>query len=406
MQLSHSKKVLDDRFPMQGTASALPIALEKETDKVNDNNSIGLFRILVVADDLSIQETYKHILDETAYSVDMCSNGNEALEWLSSNFYDLVITDLHLPGVGLDSIAILNWIRRYRPATTAVVISGDSSSGNILAAMREGARDYLVKPITSNDFREMIERWSQPQPHINREPFSSMLKQVMHDVRSEVLNLEIIIKMLQRGKIDKTGDGLSHSLGTMQAKLEHLKSLTTEYCLLARNLLQGGANILTERLGINKDVITPILDEMQVALHNKALGLSFKHDVGTIDDACVTGNRVMLKCVFRTLFGNAIKYCNDRSVISYGITSNGRRLKIHVANEGEVVPTHMRAKIFEEFIQARSIDSSCQTNGLGLGLALAKDILRQHGGDIWYEAMANGSKFVCTLTPCSAQSAG
>ena len=118
------------------------------------------------------------------------------------------------------------------------------------------------------------------------------------------------------------------------------------------------------------------------------------------------GNRVMLKCVFRTLFGNAIKYCKDRSVISYGITSNDRRLKIHVANEGEVVPAHMRASIFDEFVQAPTADSSCQTNGLGLGLALAKDILRQHGGDIWYETITNGSKFVCTLPPCSAQSAG
>jgi signal transduction histidine kinase len=228
----------------------------------------------------------------------------------------------------------------------------------------------------------------------------------MHDVHSDVLNLEIIIKTLQRGKINKTGDGLNQSLHTMQVKLEHLRALTTEYCLLARNLLQGGGDIQTERLELKKDVITPILDEIQDALNNKEIRISCRQNFTTPDDDCVIGNRVMLKFVFRTLFGNAIKHCNDRSVISYGITSNDRRLKIQVANEGEVVPSHMRDSIFGEFVQAQTAASTCQTNGMGLGLALARDILRQHGGDIWYEAMANGSKFICTLTPCTAQSAG
>lgn len=250
-----------------------------------------------------------------------------------------------------------------------------------------------------------LQETTRPLPSVKQEVFSSLLKQVMHDVHSDVLNLEIIIKRLQRGKINRTGDGLNHSLQTMQVKLEHLRSLTTEYCLLARNLLQGGGDIQTERLELNKDVITPILDEMQDALNNKEIRISFSHDFMPPDDACAIGNRVMMKFVFRTLFGNAIKHCNEKSVISYGITSNGRRLKIHVANEGEVVPAHMRDSIFGEFVQAQTAASTCQPNGMGLGLALAKDILRQHGGDIWYEAMANGSKFICTLTPCPAQSA-
>jgi len=400
MQALPKKRSFADGYLGQPTFSALPIVEEKADDKLGDKARAGLFRILVVEDDQFLQDFYSQVFEDTTYVLDMSGDGHDALGKLSSNFYDLVITDLNLPGV--DGIVLLHWIRRYRPSTTAVVVSGDRSADRILAAMREGAKDYLAKPFALAEFKEMIDRWGQSYRHNDREVFSSMLKQVMHDVRSEVINLEIMTKLLQRDKPDKPANEFKHCLQTMQAKLEHLKSLTTEYCLLARNLLQGGGDIQTEKLGLKKDVITPVLLEMEDAMQRKDVGLSFRQDLALEDDAYVIGNMVMLKCVFRTLFSNAIKYCKEASVISYGITTNDRRYKIHVANEGEVVPAHKQETIFNEFVQAQTGDSSCQSNGLGLGLALAKDILRQHGGDIWYESMSNGSKFVCTLPPHSA----
>lgn len=402
MQAVQKRGSFDDGFPAQQTVGSRPVVERMEDVRLKDKGRTGLFRILVIEDDLFLQDFYSRVLVDMNFSMDMSSDGHDALEKLSSEFYDLVITDLNLPG--MDGIALLHWIKLHRPATTAVVISGDRSADRILAAMREGAKDYLVKPIALAEFREMLDRWSQTQRHNNNEVFSSMLKQVMHDVHSEVLNLEIMIKLLQRGKFDKVENGVGGALHTIQAKLEHMKMLTMEYCLLARNLQQRGGEIQTERLKL-KDVIAPVLEEMQDAMQRKEVGLSFRHDLSDDDDAYVQGNRVMLKCVFRTLFSNAIKYCKEASVITYGISTNDRRYKIHVANEGEVVPVHRQATIFDEFVQAQAGDSAYQVNGLGLGLALAKDILRQHGGDIWYEAMTNGSKFVCTLPLHSAPSA-
>lgn len=401
MQVSLKKSSFDQGPSIQPPVSGLPSEVANGYSS-SKQASAGLFRILVVEDDPFLQSFYGRVLTDAGYSFDVSDDGHEALEKLSATYYDLVVTDLNLPG--LDGITLLQWIQRHRPATTAVVVSGDGSADRILAAMREGAKDYLVKPIALPEFRAMIERWSQPRHHVDRHVFSSIIKQVMHDVRGEVVNLEIIIKQLQKGKAGSRKDGINSALLAMQAKLEHLKGLATDYCLLAKNLLQGGGNIQTERLKLKEDVITPVLEEMVDAMQRKEIGLSFQQDLAVADDAYVTGNRVMLKCVFRTLFGNAIKYCKDASVISYGISTNNRRYKIHVANVGEVVPAHLQASIFEEFVQAPTGDlATCQTEGLGLGLALAKEILRQHGGDIWYEAMAKGSKFICTLPAHSTQ---
>ena len=388
-------------FPQQAVNLA-PSAVESHDNRANVKASTSLFRVLVVEDDPTLLALYGHMLDDAKVSFDLCSNGHEALERLSTTFYDLVITDLNLPG--LDGISLLQWIQQHRPATTAVVVSGDGGADRILAAMRRGAKDYLVKPFPLPEFFEMIDRWRQPQRHFNREVFSSMMKQVMHDVRSEVLNLEIMIKMLRRDKFGGMDAGVKGELLTMQAKLEQLKELTTDYSLLAKNLLQSDGHIQTERIGLKEEAIIPVLDEMQDALQRKEIKVSCSQDLTTEGDIFVMGNRVMLKCVFRTLFSNAIKHCRAAGTLSYGLSSNDRRYKIYVANEGEVVPMHLQASIFDEFVQGRPGESSLnQADGLGLGLALAKDILRQHGGDIWYEPMSNGSKFVCTLPPHSAQ---
>lgn len=352
------------------------------------------FRILVVEDDPCLQIFYAHVLEDTPFAVEMSGDGLEALAKLTTTFYDLVITDLNLPG--LDGIALLHWMRLHCPATTAVVISGDGSADRIRAAMREGAKDYLVKPIGLAEFRELIDRCSQSRHHDTSHVLASMTQQLMHDVRGEVLSLEIMIKMVQRGKLGRPDDGINSALFAMQAKLEHLKGLATEYCLLTKKLLEGG-EIQTERLRLKEDVIAPVVAEMEDALQRKGVEVAWQWDLAVDDAAAVTGNRVMLQCVFRTLLSNAIKYGKAASVITCGITSDDRRYSIQVANEGDVVPVQMRASIFDEFVQAHTSDPSAQTDGLGLGLALAKDILRQHGGDIWYEAMANGSKFICTL---------
>lgn len=358
----------------------------------------GLYRVLVVEDDPTLLAFYTRVLQQKNMPVDESPDGHDALEKLSITSYDLVITDLTLPG--LDGIALLQWIQHNRPTTRSVVITGDERPETILAAMRAGARDYLVKPIGLDQFLKLIDRCQQPQRSANRQIFSSLMNQVMHDVRGEIVGLDGMIKLLKRSHCGTTDTEVDNNLEAMQGKVDQLKGLTTDYCVLAWNLLGGGV-IPTERIELKGEVISPVLNEMQPALARKELSVACHQDLSAESEALVMGNRVMLKSLFRTLFRNAIRFCTPAGTLSYGISNNGRRYKIHVANEGEIVPVSQQATIFDELVQFSPQEGTpCQEEGLGLGLAMAKDIVRQHGGDIWYESFTNGSKFVCTLPSC------
>lgn len=200
MPASQRKVSIEECFFEPLEVKAMVSGLGIDGKGVSATVSAGLYRILVIEDDPTLLEMYHRLLTDMKLSVDLSTNGLDALENLSTTSYNLVITDLNLPG--LDGISLLQWIQRHRTSTAAIVISGDGRADRIQAAMRGGAKDFLVKPFNFIEFQEIVTRWCQPLRPFNREVFSSLMKQVMHDVRGEVVNLEIMIKLLQRANLE------------------------------------------------------------------------------------------------------------------------------------------------------------------------------------------------------------
>src|SRR5215207_10568068 len=113
-------------------------------------------RLLVVDDEESLRITTAAILEKEGYVVDTASSGDEAIDLLSKEDYDLVLTDLHMEGG--DGLSVLNRIRRHAPLTISVVLTGFASVESAIAALQEGAYDYLVKPCDIESMKHTIRR--------------------------------------------------------------------------------------------------------------------------------------------------------------------------------------------------------------------------------------------------------
>lgn len=114
-------------------------------------------RILIVDDDGPMRSFLSTVLGEEGYKLEEARNGTEGLVKLSASDFDLVVTDLRMPGLsGLD---LMREGKKARPEARWIVITAHGSIGNAVEAMRSGASDYLTKPLRDPDeLRHVVRR--------------------------------------------------------------------------------------------------------------------------------------------------------------------------------------------------------------------------------------------------------
>ena len=113
--------------------------------------------ILIVEDDAALRSFFSLILKEEGYRIEEAGNGREGLDKIKASEYDLVITDLRMPGLsGLD---LLREGKKERPESRWIIVTAFGSIDNAVAAMKSGASDYLTKPLRNpEELRRVIRR--------------------------------------------------------------------------------------------------------------------------------------------------------------------------------------------------------------------------------------------------------
>ncbi len=111
-------------------------------------------KILVVDDDPVTRTLLKKRLAKEGYLVETAEDGVIAVEKLSMIYFDVILTDLIMPG-GIDGIGVLEASKRSNIKTEVILITAHASVDNAIEAMKKGAIDYLQKPI---NFDELLMR--------------------------------------------------------------------------------------------------------------------------------------------------------------------------------------------------------------------------------------------------------
>lgn len=104
----------------------------------------GRPRVLVVDDEASIRDLLSKTLALAEYDVDLAFDGRTALDRLRTTPYDLLITDLKMPGV--DGLTVIREARRLKTDLPVVIITGFSTEASAIEAVNLGVSGYLTKP--------------------------------------------------------------------------------------------------------------------------------------------------------------------------------------------------------------------------------------------------------------------
>jgi len=119
-------------------------------------------RILLIDDDPPMLKQLARILgDRTAYEIRTESNSLEVPRILEQDEFDLIITDLGMPG--LDGMEILRLVRGRQRFEEVVIITAFGSMGSVLEAVSDGAFDYVIKPFRKSQIVDIVERAMRAQ---------------------------------------------------------------------------------------------------------------------------------------------------------------------------------------------------------------------------------------------------
>ncbi len=174
-------------------------------------------------------------------------------------------------------------------------------------------------------------------------------------------------------------------------QVQRLKTITRGLLMLAR-ADAGALPLASERFNIAALVLDAVED---ARLLGGDSGLEFRVDVA--DEVMIEGDRSLLQTAVLNLLVNAVKYNKPGGRVDVGLRQDEGVARLSVGNEGPGIADEERERVFERFF--RGGDGGRQSpGGLGLGLSLAREIARAHGGDVATGRSREGwTEFILTL---------
>ncbi len=112
-------------------------------------------RLLIVEDEKELCDTISKSLYGSGYEVDTCYDGHEALDYILTEDYDLIVLDLNLPG--MDGMDILRELRKENEETKVLILSARSQIIDKVEGLDAGANDYMEKPFIYKNWKPVSE---------------------------------------------------------------------------------------------------------------------------------------------------------------------------------------------------------------------------------------------------------
>lgn len=136
-------------------------------------------RILIVDDEESVRFVLQRALRRETYLVDTAVNGQQALEKIAYQPYDLILLDLRMEPV--DGLEVLQQLRQMGNQAVVIILTAHSSLESAVEALRLGAFDYLFKPASPNAIRQRVEEGVLASRHQERQQQALQQLQALHD---------------------------------------------------------------------------------------------------------------------------------------------------------------------------------------------------------------------------------
>ena len=108
-----------------------------------------MFKILIAEDDLELRQLFRHVLLKNGYTVKGVSDGQEALDVLEKDYYDLIISDIMMPN--MDGYELVRSLRDAGDSIPVLMVTAKDAFDDMRMGFLSGTDDYMVKPVNINE---------------------------------------------------------------------------------------------------------------------------------------------------------------------------------------------------------------------------------------------------------------
>jgi signal transduction histidine kinase len=367
-------------------------------------------RVLVAEDEEAVREALVDLLssDATIEVVGSAKDADEAIEMAAESKPDVALLDVKMPGGGGARAA--REIRTISPQTHVVALSAYEDRRTVLEMLRAGAVGYVVKGTSADEILRTVRRSLRGQGSLSAE----VTADVIHELVSLLDRSEALSRDLQ--ELDHTKSELiqilSHELFTPMTTIQGFAMLVSEQGEAlkpeeVRDLAEGvvGANDRLKRL-VGNLAAAARMDRAGVEVATRPMAAGDLVDRALSDFPRFEGRIVTtgtlaepetrlwadLELGARALvvvLENALAFSPDTAIVEISARPLEGNVRVTVSDRGPGVPEELRDRIFEAFTQTDgSVTRSHE--GLGIGLFLARRIMRAHAGELTYAPRPGG----------------
>lgn len=139
-------------------------------------------KILIVDDERTTRLSLSEIFTLRGATTAVAADGQEALDLIAKNSYDLIVLDIKMPGVS--GLQVLETVQQVAPATVVILLTAHATVDSAIRALRQGAFDYLLKPAQPKTIIEVVERGlAKRQEYVRRQNLVGLMEQTVEAFR-------------------------------------------------------------------------------------------------------------------------------------------------------------------------------------------------------------------------------
>ena len=286
--------------------------------------------------------------------------------------------------VALAASAVLAWlISRWvsAPLQNTAEAARSVAAGDYDRRLTPSGPDEAHSLATS--FNEMLQ-----QIQGNQQAMRDFVANVSHELRTPLTSIQGYAQAIQDG----TAPDVKGAAGVIHGESERLGRLVEELLDLAR--MDTGQTPFERKPVDLEEILSAIVERLMLKAAKKSIQI--QNESNSLPT--ITGDGDRLAQVFTNLIDNALKHTPEGGKVRLKSEANSGWVSVHVDDTGSGIPPEELSRVFERFYQLDKARSGSGPRGAGLGLAISREIVEAHGGNLEAQSVVGrGSRFTVRL---------